>query len=289
LGFAIVKAGLDRDGFQIKPLMLATTTTIPADAGVVIVGGPHAPIAPREAEMLRTYLARGGRVMLMVDTSLDTQDRKLGDAGLGGLLSEWGITLRDDLVVDPVRSLATDPRVPVADQYGPSPITSKLGNAAVALPFARSMALATPGPANVSLIGLAQTSDQSWGASDLEAVYNELKVGRLPGATAQDAKGPLTVAAQAENSQTKARLVVFGTSSVAVNAMSQWPGNVDLVLNATNWLAEQESQITIRPKPFETRQLNPTLRMILQVFGISVILMPLAVLVVGAIVWWRRR
>lgn len=71
--------------------------------------------------------------------------------------------------------------------------------------------------------------------------------------------------------------------------MSRQPGNLDLFLNAANWLAEQESQITIRPKPFDTRQLTPSVRMMIQVFGISVILMPLAVLAVGAIVWWRRR
>jgi ABC-type uncharacterized transport system involved in gliding motility auxiliary subunit len=62
-----------------------------------------------------------------------------------------------------------------------------------------------------------------------------------------------------------------------------------LFLNGANWLAEQESQITIRPKPFETRQLIPTRAMSLQVFGISIIMMPLAVLLVGAIVWWKRR
>ncbi len=74
-----------------------------------------------------------------------------------------------------------------------------------------------------------------------------------------------------------------------MNALSRQPGNLDLFLNAVNWLAEQESQITIRPKPFEMRQLIPSRLMSVQVFGISVILMPLAVLIVGAIVWWRRR
>jgi len=289
LGFAIAKAGLDRDGFQIKPLMLATTSTIPADAAVVIVGGPHAAFAPNEVDMLRAYLARGGRLMVMVDTSLDTQDHKLGDAGLGSLLGEWGITLRDDMVLDPVSSQVTDPGMTIAAKYGPSPITQKLGNYAAFFPGVRSMALASPAPANVSSVALVQTSDQSWGASDLDAVTNGFRTGRFPGASPKDAKGPLTIAAQAENSQSKARLVVFGCSSFAINAMSQQPGNLDLFLNAANWLAEQESQLSIRPKPFETRQLVPSLKMTIQVFGISVILMPLAVLVVGVIVWWRRR
>jgi ABC-type uncharacterized transport system involved in gliding motility auxiliary subunit len=38
-GFAVAKSGLDRDGFDIKPLMLATTSTVPADASLVIIAG----------------------------------------------------------------------------------------------------------------------------------------------------------------------------------------------------------------------------------------------------------
>jgi len=138
-------------------------------------------------------------------------------------------------------------------------------------------------------VSLVQTSDQAWGTSDFAALANASTSGRFPSPGPQDAKGALTIAASATNTQTKARLIVIGTSSFVMNALSQQPGNLDLFLNGVNWLAEQESQITIRPKPFETRQLIPSRLMSVQVFGISVILMPLAVLVVGAIVWWRRR
>jgi len=288
-GFSITKAGLERDGFQVKTLMLVTTNTIPSDAGVVVLGGLHAPLQPSEVDTLRAYLTRGGRLMLMVDSSLDTQDRSLGDAGLGSLLNEWGITLNNDLVIDVVSSLQTDPRVLVAYEYGSSPITNKLGKIATAFPLARSMVLTQTAPPNVSLTALVKTSEQSWGAVDLETIVKAMNMGRLPGPTAQDSKGPLTIAAAASNSQTKARLVVFGTSYPATNQFSRWPGNFDLMLNSINWLAEQEAQITIRPKPFTTRELVPSHLMTIQVFGISVFLLPLAVLAVGAIVWWRRR
>jgi len=289
VGFAVAKGGLDRDGFDIKPLMLVTTNTVPADASLVIIAGPRSPFQPRETEVLRAYLARGGRLMAMVDASFGTKDNSLGDAGLGGLLSEGGISLRDDLVLDPVSSQMTDPGVTIAAKYGSSPITDKLGNTATVFPLVRSLALASPLPAGISLVSLVQTSDQAWGTSDFAALASAATSGRFPGPGPKDAKGALTIAASATNTQTKARLVVIGSSSFVMNALSRQPGNLDLFLNGVNWLAEQESQITIRPKPFEMRQLIPSRLMSVQVFGISVILMPLAVLVVGAIVWWRRR
>ncbi len=289
-GFALLKTGLERDGFQVKTLLLAVTNTVPSDAGVVVIGGPHSPFQPAEVDTLRTYLARGGRLMAMVDSSMDTPDRNLGEAGLNRLLGEWGITLRDDMVVDMVGRLSTDPRVLIVEQYGPSPITSRFMNTITAFPLARSLVLTQSAQSGLSTVSLAETSDQSWGSADLEAVWNAMKTGQLPGPGAQDAKGPLVVAATASNSQTGARLVVFGTSSFVTNpVLQQIRGNFDLALNGINWLAEQESQITIRPKPSDTRQIIPSLGLMVQVLGVSVILMPLSVLVVGLIVWWQRR
>jgi ABC-type uncharacterized transport system involved in gliding motility auxiliary subunit len=214
----------------------------------------------------------------------------LGEAGLNRLLSEWGITLRNDMVVDMVSRLSTDPRVLIVQQYGASPITSRFMNTITAFPLARSLVLTQSAQSNLSTVSLAETSDQSWGSADLEAVWNAMKTGQLPGPGAQDAQGPLVIAAAASNSQTGTRLVVFGTSSFVTNpALEQIRGNFDLVLNGINWLAEQESQITIRPKPSDTRQIIPSLGLMVQVLGVSVILMPLSVLVVGLIVWWQRR
>jgi ABC-type uncharacterized transport system involved in gliding motility auxiliary subunit len=226
--------------------------------------------------------------MVMVDTNLGV-NQPLGDLGLNGLLTEWGITLRDDFVLDLASSQVTDPGVTIAAKYGNSPITSKLGNMAVAFPLARSIAVTATSPANVSVVPLVETSEQSWGASDLNAVMNGFRSGQIPGPGTQDAKGPLNLAVSATNSQTGARLVLLGSSGFAANSFTRWPGNTDFFLNSVNWLAEQESQITIRPKPFETRQLVPSVGMTVQLFGINVILLPLAILVVGAIVWWRRR
>jgi hypothetical protein len=163
-------------------------------------------------------------------------------------------------------------------------------NTITAFPLARSLVLTQSAQSNLSTVSLAETSDQSWGSADLEAVWNAMKTGQLPGPGAQDAQGPLVIAATASNSQTGTRLVVFGTSSFVTNpALEQIRGNFDLVLNGINWLAEQESQITIRPKPSDTRQIIPSLGLMVQVLGVSVILMPLSVLVVGLIVWWQRR
>src|SRR5213079_3479908 len=114
-------------------------------------------------------------------------------------------------------------------------------------PLTRSMSMVTPLPKGVSWDPLARTSEQSWG----ETNRDELQRGVAKPDPA-DPKGPLTVAAVA--TKDKARLVVFGTSSLASNQFLNIQGNRDLFLNTVSWLAEQEDLISIRPK--DSRQ-NP--------------------------------
>ena len=66
-------------------------------------------------------------------------------------------------------------------------------------------------------------------------------------------------------------------------------GNRDLFANSVNWLAEEESLISIRAKSPTDRSLYMTTSE--QILGLvtSVVLLPLAVLLAGAVVWLRRR
>src|SRR3989475_9832134 len=68
----------------------------------------------------------------------------------------------------------------------------------------------------------------------------------FPYTTLFRSKGPLTVAAVA--TKDKARIVVYGTSNLAANQFLNLQGNRDFLLNTVSWLAEEEDQISIRPK-----------------------------------------
>jgi len=87
------------------------------------------------------------------------------------------------------------------------------------------------------------------------------------------------------------RFVVFGSSQWAVNNFlgSRQIANRDLALNTFNWLTSDEDLISIRPKEPEDRRLNISGNRMNLVFWWSVVLLPLAVVGGGLMVWWRRR
>ena len=84
----------------------------------------------------------------------------------------------------------------------------------------------------------------------------------------------------------ESRIVVF--SSVAF-LMLPHPNNFDMLLNSLAWAREQPEAITIRAKSLITFPLRLTQFAALSISGITVILIPLTVFIIGLIVWLRRR
>jgi ABC-type uncharacterized transport system involved in gliding motility auxiliary subunit len=60
-------------------------------------------------------------------------------------------------------------------------------------------------------------------------------------------------------------------------------------MNMLNWLSSDEDLISIRPKDPEDRRLNMNARQASMLFYESVVLLPLAIIIVGVGVWWKRR
>ena len=91
-GYFQLRAILEQEGYTPKSARILSGEPIPADATTVVLAGPKIPLRPAEAESLKPYLDRGGRLAVLADPHIDT--------GLEPLLARWGITLGPGVVVD---------------------------------------------------------------------------------------------------------------------------------------------------------------------------------------------
>ena len=277
-GFSEAKAALERTNYEVKPLVLVREGKVPADAAVVIVPGPRNDLLQPEFDALDAYIdKRDGKVLVMVNPFQGEALRKH--------LQKYGFALGNDLVVEanPIgRLLGFEPYVLVVQQYERHPITRDLGGVMTIFPMTRSIGPVTPQPKGMSFAPLARTSPQSWGETN-RAELDRGVAKPDPG----DPKGPLTVAAVA--TRDKARLVVYGTSTLASNQGLNLQGNRDFFLNTVSWLAEEEDQISIRPK--DARQtpvfMNPNQAQV--VFLLPVVVLPGVALLGGIVAVVRRR
>jgi ABC-type uncharacterized transport system involved in gliding motility auxiliary subunit len=300
-GYSGVNTALTSGNFVVDKLVLAQQDAVPADADMVIVAGPKADFLGPEIDILKAYLARGGKLLLMLDPAIKPDQPRL--ASLEALLKDWGISADNDVVLDVSGmgklALGTDASVPVAARYPSHAITENF-DLMTAYPLARSMTPVTGGANGHTAERLVETSDKAWGETDIKSLSSG---GAKPDDT--DIKGPVSLAAAvsapaanappaaakdgAEAKKPETRIVAFGDSDFVANGWLGLPGDRDLFLNAVNWLAQQENLIAIRPKDPEDRRVTLTADQERRIFYLTVLIVPGLVLLAGVQTWWRRR
>jgi ABC-type uncharacterized transport system involved in gliding motility auxiliary subunit len=299
-GYSAVTESLRRDNYIVEPLVLAQMNDVPDDATVVLIAGPTTDVLPGEAEALRRYLDRAGKLMVLLDPPLGPQAAPLPN--LESIVREWGIEPGSNVVVD-VSGATNEPSIAVAATYPVHAITEGFATLTI-YPLARAVEPIEGGTDGHLAQAIVETSPQSWAEADLASLTSDTGVtmeetdgdrpGPIPLGAAVSAQVAPPADGQGDATENDAptpetRMVVFGDSDFASNAYGGVPGNLNLFANAISWLAQQEDLIAIRPTEPEDRRLTMTPRQQTLAMVVSVFFLPAAVFGIGIFVWWRRR
>ena len=321
-GYSTIGQYLTADNFAHAGTVLSQVRAIPDDATVLVVAGPKADFFPAEIDLLKGYLARGGKVLFLLDPRDKPDAPPL--ANITALLTDWGIGVDDDVVVNvpadlqvkegeaiDVGQLATLPNSDgtfvLAAKYLSHPLTQGLGRVTVVFRLARSIAAATGGANGRFAQNLFATTDTSWGETDLTRLTTSGQVAREP--AKGDKNGPLALGAAVsapategtpaatsapegakdEAPRRETRMAVIGDSDFASNGLLGAGRNADLFLNAVNWLAQQEDMIAIRPRDPEDRRITLTASQERRIMWLTIFIIPGVILAAGVQTWWRRR
>ena len=284
IGYSEIAESIRRDNAEVRALTLGQVQHIPEEADALLIAGPDKRYSAGELDVLREYLERKGRLMVLLDALTQT--------GLEPLLAEWGVRVADDVVLDPARTLTG--RELFLTTYEDHPISRRMAGLTSVLYFPRSVKpLASPAAGDPAdrpqAVALARCSEGGWAETDPDQSPMRFDPER-------DQPGPVPVAVAVEKGAAPSlemeirptRLVVFGDSDFAANGILSG-GNADLFLNSLNWLLDRDSLLAISPKPLEESRLilaQPQLRAL---FWILVAGLPLLAAAAGLLVGLRRR
>jgi ABC-type uncharacterized transport system involved in gliding motility auxiliary subunit len=169
-GYNAIGGALTSSNFVVEKLVLAQTTEVPADADVLVIAGPRTDFLGPEIDVLKAYLARGGKLLVMLDPVLKPDQPQ--PVQLQALLKDWGIDAPNDIVLDVSgmgRLIGTDESVPVAASYPPHAITQEF-NLLTAYPLARSISPIEGGVNGRNPQKLIETGPRSWAESDIKSL-----------------------------------------------------------------------------------------------------------------------
>jgi ABC-type uncharacterized transport system involved in gliding motility auxiliary subunit len=305
IGYSFAKDELQKLGYEAKKLTLALSETFPQDCALLVIPGPQKDLLPNELETIQGYIYKGGRVFFMADPEVAP--------GLVPYLGGLGVRLEKDVVVDTIsRLFGGDYFMPVITDYEAHEITRNFRYATF-FPYARSVEPVDPKPEGITTSLLGKTSPNSWSERQLDQKQvtfdkEKDKQGPIPLAVVatvqakpeeKKAETPVAAGEKAEpqkpaeppvpEPKKEGRLAVFGDSDFASNRYYSLSGNGNLFLNAVNWLTEESDLISIQPKTSSPRTVQFTPSQGRLIFFVSVVILPLAILILGISVWLKRR
>jgi len=288
-GAGRMRRALESFGYEVRKIVPATLPAIPADCAVVVDVNPRTTYLPGESDALIAYLAQGGSALLMFDLGFVVEPR------LSAGLREVGVVVDQDVVIDPLDHYSTDPEVLAVPVYELHPITRNL--ALSFFPGIRSLALSPP-PPGVTSAPLFRSSEQSYTRPVLPVAERQ-PGGDVAAPAAVAATGPpgrRVLAAALEGTWPGAasgsrpfRLVVVGDGDFASNSFLPYMANGDLALAMVRWLAREEQTPSVAVRMPVPPLVLLTKSQMQRIFLLIEVLLPLSVVAIGAVVWWRRR
>ena len=265
---------LNAKGFQTNSLNLAVAPEVPANANVLLIATPQVDLQPAEVQKIKQFIGKGGNLLWLIDQE--------PLRGLQPVAEQLGLVLGPGTVVDPdAARLNASPAVAIGAGYGRHAITDNFTLNTV-FPFARQVGANEGRDWRVTrLIDVAPRGWVEMGKLDDKIAFDK----------GRDIAGPVTIALALERAvnDRPQRVVVVGNGSFLANQFLGNGGNLDLGVNMVNWLAGDDSMITLQPRATvdSNLDLGRTSQYFL-LFGYFIFL-PLAFAATGALIWWRRR
>jgi ABC-2 type transport system permease protein len=315
-GYGTFAEEIRRDAYQTRAIAKLPAEGPPRDCTVLVVAEPQQAFNDTEVAALDRYLARGGRMLILLGPVFNHDASGFAHVGLEELARRWGVGIDDNLVVDPAHASDIEgPSVWMTNEYGGtggpvgSPtvaaVLTRLAGHATIWPRARQVHVLPPdaAPASAAAVrgrDLVRSSDGGWGETDMATIRGDADLVFDAG---RDVKGPVSVAAavvapaapaaDAARSTPETRLVVLGTGRLIMNY--RLAGSLirdydrDFMLSVLAWLADREERSGVAPKiPSEVR-LSLEEGTVARAFQLFVLALPLACLALAGVVWYRRR
>jgi ABC-type uncharacterized transport system involved in gliding motility auxiliary subunit len=279
---SVFRSSLESANYTLNELNLFKEGKIPDDAEAVFLVGPQTDLDEKEAAALKEYVQGKGKLYIAVGYAKDLEKWK----NINDLLAAVNVKNPNAIALESGRTTLTD-KLTIIPEYGSHQITNDLSSQDRVTILPLALALQTDSAnTDYRANALLATTSEAYGETDIAQLTTTSKTSK----DATDLSGPLDLAYAVQDKDNKPKAIVIGNAQFLMDQVIGQQGNRDFALNAVGWLQEQTDMITIRPR--EESQAQQALLMPgdgNKIFYGTVIGFPLLFLVIGGVIWWRRR
>jgi len=296
-GINLVRQRLEEQNYIVEEINILGTGEIPDDCTVLIIASPKVAFTDEEIAVVAQYCSNEGSIIIMNAPGVDLN--------LTPVLRLYGVEFGNNYVYETSSSFTSStmggPVSPYCSPQEKHEITDKLENQTFLFPYVRSLEI-TEKSNMLRSTRLLASSEHSWAETDL-ASARTANTNQRPSRDENEQKGPITVAMVVERDfmlpdslitmtvdRNTVRSAFFGNGAFIANRfVTPLPSNMNLLLNTVNWITRNEKIIEVMPhiNRFTPVELTSSDRRLIT--WLTLVIFPMSILLVGLIVWIRRR
>lgn len=279
---------LEKSNITYETINLMDSDTVPDDAECIIINGPTSDFSEDDADKVIEYLAGGGKAIIV--TAYTTTDMENFDR----ILAAYDMSIVNGYVVETDSSYYYQNSLYLLPEVQSDTLTSSVyGQYYIFTPYAQGILTEEQDEdSTLSLTSLLVTSDTAYVKTDPE---NAESIEKEDG----DVAGPFNLAVYAEESVTDEETSEVVTTKLMLVSSSYLftsdadtmvsGGNMLLFTSILNNMVDTEISTSVAVKSYSQPVVTMSTSNIVIIGSMVTIIIPVIILIIGIVVWIRRR
>ena len=273
---------LTKENVEYETICLMNYDEVPEDTACLVINAPSSDFSEDDKNKVIDYLEAGGKVI--VNTVYTGEDMP----NFYGIMEYMGIAVEDGLVLESNSSYYYQiPFYLLPEVKTNSYTTNIVNNYYIFAPYAQGMLLDEEDE-SLSFVEILTTSEHAYVKS---SVSNASDYSKSEG----DVEGTFVLGVEAvktyDDAETEATLVAYSCSELFTDSASQVVSGANLMLftNTVSKFVDHEVSVSIPVKEYEVSTLTLPQSSKMLISAITTVIMPLACLAIGFVIWFKRR
>lgn len=278
---ASFRSALDKENVEYETINLMDHETVPESAACLVINGPTGDFSGDDRNKVTDYLDRGGKVILILGY------REVATPNLDALLAYMNLSIAEGLVVEEDQgNYYQNPFYLLPTVVAGSYTTGIYGNYYIFAPYSQGIIVPDEEESDVSYRDFLRTSADAYSMRDFASAT---EYGKKDG----DAQGPFALGVEAIKTleDGEAAMVVYSCEQMFTDDASLMVSGANQMLftNTVSHFVDHETTVSIPVKDYEVSTLMLNRGSALLLGLVTVIFLPLGSLIIGFVVWFRRR
>ncbi len=276
-----VSSLISKQNVETEQLNLMTSGNIPEDCACLLINSPTSDYTHEEAEQIISYLDNGGKAIIIEYYSEEEQ------ANFQSILNAYGLKTEDGIVMETANHFYQYPMY-VIPQVASSDITQDFSSENVNILIPNALGLISTDAEGTTVTPLLQTSSGAY--------LKKVTDGQLSTMSKEDGDETdqfMLAALAGKEAEGSGELVVISSSSLIDDGVTQSfsLGNLDFFTACISYLTADDGvqRVSIDAKNMSADSITVSSFQSILWGAVLVILIPVAFLAAGFIIWLRRR